>query len=233
VGQAVLHRTDSISTYSVVHNGGSSRSARLTAIVRRLLVFCMAFDITFASQYVGSGVIIRSGADLLSRTADVSDGCKLNPVLFGKLWGLWGPFAVDMFASTATVQTAPGGPALPYWSLLADGFSEGVDAMTARWHGRGTVYAFPPVKLVGEVLQLLVEQRARAVLIAPCWEAQWWWPLLLEKAVMPPVMLASIHVPAVEGPQFVQGRRGLPSHPLGPGYKCPKSIVWVAALVQG
>jgi hypothetical protein len=88
VGHVVLHRTDSISTYSLVHNGGSARSARLTAIVRRLLVYCMAFDITFASQYVGSGVIIRSGADLLSRTADVSDGCKLNPVLFAKIWRL-------------------------------------------------------------------------------------------------------------------------------------------------
>jgi hypothetical protein len=79
-----------------------------------------------------------------------------------------------MFASTATVQAVPGGRTLPYWSLLADGFSEGVDAMTAQWQGRGIVYAFPPVKLVGEVLQLLAEQRARAVLVVPRWEAQWW-----------------------------------------------------------
>jgi hypothetical protein len=232
-GQVVLHRTDSISTYAVVRNGGSSRSPRLTAVVRRLLIYCMAFDITLASQYVGSEVIIRSGADLLSRTADVSDGCKLNPLLFGKLWRLWGPLAADMFASAATVQSVPGGQPLPYWSLLADGFSEGVDAMTACWQGRGTLYAFPPVKLVGEVLQLVVEQRVRVVLVVPRWEAQWWWPLLMEKAVMPPVQLSSIHVPAVEGPQFVQGRRGLPSHPLGKGYACPESVVWVAALVQG
>jgi hypothetical protein len=51
--------------------------------------------------------------------------------------------------------------------------------------------------------------------------------------MLKPVSLASIHVPAVEGPQFVQGWRGLPSHPLGPGYACPESVVWVTALVQG
>lgn len=232
-GQAVLHRTDSISTYAVVRNGGSSRSPRLTAVVRRLLVYCMAFDITFASQYVGSGVIIRSGADLLSRSADVSDGCKLNPVLFAKLWRLWGPFTADMFASSATVQAAPGAAALPYWSMLADGFSAGVDALTARWNDGGVRYAFPPVKLVGDVVQLVLEQRARAVLVLPRWEAQWWWPVVLAHAVMPPVPLARIHAPNVEGPLFVQGRKGMLTHPLGKGFACPESVVWVAVLVHG
>lgn len=32
---------------------------------------------------------------------------------------------------------------------------------------------------------------------------------------------------------FVQGRRGLPTHPLGVGFKCPESVVWMAVLVQG
>jgi hypothetical protein len=99
-GQVVLHRTDSISTYAVVSKGGSSRSMRLTAIARRLHVFCMMNDITLATQYVGAGVIIRSGADLLSRSQDVSDGGKLNPLVFKQLWGVWGPFAADMFASS-------------------------------------------------------------------------------------------------------------------------------------
>lgn len=198
-GQVVLHRTDSISTYAVLRNEGSSKSARLTAIVRRLLVYCMAFDVTLASQYVGAGVIIKSGADLLSRSADVSDGCKLNQVLFGKLWQVWGPFGVDMFASRATVQAGPDGKLLPYWSMLADGFSEGVDAMTASWQGWGVVYAFPPVKLVGEVVQLVIEQRVRAVLVVPEWPAQWWWPLLLEKAVVPPMALARIPNPRHQG----------------------------------
>jgi len=58
-GQVVLHRTDNMCTYCVVKNGGSCSSERLTHIVRRVLVFCLANDITLSSQYVGSGVIIR------------------------------------------------------------------------------------------------------------------------------------------------------------------------------
>lgn len=231
VGQTVLHRTDSISTYSVVRKGGSSRSERLTAVVRRLMVYCMVYNITLATQYVGSGVIINSGADLLSRSADTSDGGKLNPAMFAKLWSVWGPFTADMFASSATAQSVPGGRRLPYWSMFADGHSAGVDALTAWWRELGRVYAFPPVKLVGEVIQLVLEQGAQALLVVPAWPAQWWWPVLLEHASMSPVPLGSLHVPSVDGPLFVQGRRDLPPHPLGPNFACPESVQWVAVLL--
>jgi hypothetical protein len=232
VGQTVLHRTDSISTYAVVRRGGSARSQRLTAIVRRLMVYCMKYDITLASQYVGAGVIIRSGADLLSRSADVSDGCKLNPAVFGRLWRVYGPFAADMFASSATVQAGPGGKPLPYWSLFADGHSVGVDAMTADWRGGVARYAFPPVRLVGEVMQLVLEQGAKALLVVPQWPAQWWWPILLERASLPPVQLSQLQGSAAEGPLLVQGRRGLPPHPFGHGWVSdPESVQWVAVLL--
>lgn len=144
-GETVLHRTDSISTYSVVVKGGTSKSMRLTDVVRRLQVYCLSHDINLASQYVGAGVIIRSGADALSRTADVSDGAKLNPRVFERLWKVWGPFEADMFASAATVQADPAGARLPYWSLFADGASVGVDARTADW---GSHMVLPPAQLV-------------------------------------------------------------------------------------
>lgn len=231
-GQVVLHRTDSISTYCVVCKGGSSKSARLTAVVRRLQVYCMLHNITLASQYVGSGVIINSGADLLSRTADVSDGAKLNPVLFQKLWQVWGPFVADMFASAATVQQDPAGVRLPYWAMLADGHAAGVDGLSADWAAlQGTLYAFPPVKLVGEALLLAVEQGVKAVFVVPEWPTQWWWPVLLQHALVGPIALSKLHVAEVEGPMFVQGRKDLPAHPLGPGWKCPETVQWVAVLI--
>lgn len=93
------------------------------------------------------------------------------------------------------------------------------------------LYAFPPVKLIGEVLLLIVEQHARVVLIVPEWPAQWWWPVLLEHASMAPVPLSNLHVAAQDGPLFVQGRRGLPAHPLGHGWKHPESVRWVAVLL--
>lgn len=233
VGQTVLHRTDSISTYAVLAKGGSQRSRRLTDVVRRIVTYCMLFNVNLASQYVGAGVIIKSGADMLSRDSDWSD-CKLNPLVFERVWRLWGPFAVDMFASGASVQCVPStGDPLPYWSLLADGKAKGIDAMSAQWEGEaagGVVYAFPPVALVGETIQLILQAGVRAVVVMPRWQAQWWWPLVLDHARMQPVLLSTLHVPSVEGPLLVEGRRGGPVHPFGPSFQCPESVEWVAVL---
>jgi hypothetical protein len=230
-GQTVLHRTDSISTYSVVIKGGTSRSERLTDVVRRLQIYCILHNISLASQYVGAGVIIRSGADAMSRSADVSDGGKLNPRVFERLWRVWGPFEADMFASAATVQHDPAGEALPYWSMFADGTSMGVDALAADWGSMGRVFAFPPIGLVGSVLRLAREQRARVLLIVPDRPSQRWWPVLQESAAMEMVDLARLHVPHLDGPLFVQGRRDLKPHPLG-DYEHAESVRWLAVWIQ-
>lgn len=217
VGQSVLHRTDSISTYAVLAKGGSQKSRRLTDVVRRVLTYCMVFDINLASQYVGAGVIIKSGADLLSRETDWSD-CKLNPAVFARLWQLWGPFVVDMFASGASVQCVPGANTpLPYWSLLADGRAKGIDAMSAQWKIEaqgGVVYAFPPVALVGDTIQLIMQAGVRAVVVMPRWPAQWWGPLVMSHARMRPVMLSTLHAPGAEGPLLGEGRRVWPWLPM-------------------
>eukprot|EP00775_Hariotina_reticulata_P003268 gene3268-3545_t len=136
MGQVVLHRTDSISTYAVVSKGGSSRSGRLTDVARRLQVYCMIHDITLATQYVGSEVIIRSGADMLSRSIDFSDGGKLNPRVFERLW----------------------------------------------------------------------------------------------RAIMGPVEVTRLHVPHVDGPLFVQGRKNMVPHPLG-AFTNRDAVIWVAVLL--
>jgi hypothetical protein len=227
-GQTVLHRTDSISTYSVLAKGGSQRSERLTAVVRRVMVYCLLFNINLASQYVGAGVIIKSGADMLSRERDVSD-CKLASEVFAELWSRLGPFTVDMFASGASVQLVPGTrQPLPYWSLWADGVAKGVDALTADWQAEaagGVVYAFPPVPLVGDVIQLVVSAGVRAVVILPQWRSQWWWPWVLQHAKMAPVSLRQLRSEVM-----VASRPGGPSHPFGPGWQDPQSVEWLAVL---
>jgi len=227
-GESVLHRTDNICTYRVVVKGGSQRSARLTRIVRRIFLFCLTHGITLSSQYVGADVIIRSGADALSRVDDRSD-CRLNKGVFGRLWYVFGPFHVDRFASANAVQSDPAsGRELPYFSLHADSRCTGIDALTADWRGV-TNYAFPPVSLVGLVLRLLREQGATALVIVPKWPAQWWWPLLLSMARGPQVELVSL---LAEGELFERVREGGPCTPLG-GYLHQEGTCWLAVWVPG
>jgi hypothetical protein len=225
-GQVVLHRTDSISTYGVVAKGGCQSSPRLTDVVRRVQVYCLSFGITLAIQYVGAGVIIKSGADALSRLEDTSD-CKLHPHVFGRLWHVMGPFVADMFASRASVQSHPvmGAP-LPYWALWVDGMSQGVDALAALWPRVGVAYAFPPVHLAGQVIRLILDQSVKAVVVLPRWPAQWWWPLVQEHGRL------QADLDRLSGSEslFIATHAKGRNHPLGPSFSHPASVCWVAVL---
>lgn len=224
VGESVLHRTDSISTYYILRKGVCRRNAALDAIASRVLVYCAMHGVTLSMQYVGAGAVILSGADALSRRQDESD-CRLNPLVFSYLSRRFGGVSVDRFATAASVQWEQGAP-LQYWSLFADGRASGTDALSADWRGVSN-YAFPPVKLVGEVLRLVLEQRARVLLIAPRWEAQWWWPMLQSIASvvlpLPPVLSGAPLMSGVAG--------GLP-HPFGKSFRNPDSVQWVAAFIS-
>jgi hypothetical protein len=206
-----------------------SRSERLNIIARRVAVYCAVFNIHLAMEYVGSGVIIKSGADVLSRASDETE-CMLETGVYSRLWRLFGGWEVDRFASGGSAQTdLDSGKRLPYWSLYADGAAEGIDSLSASWAGRRN-YAFPPVKLVGQTLELILEQRATTVtvIIAPKWESQWWWPMLVEAVVL----VVDLN-PLLGGPQLfcpVQGN-GL-IHPLGKLAAAPHSTQWVAAYIR-
>ena len=135
---------------------------------------------------------------------------------------------MDRFASAASVQNHPHtGAALPYWGLWADARACGVDALTADWRGMSN-YAFPPVALVGHVLQLVREQGVKAVVVVPQWESQWWWPLACELADVV-VDLASI----ARGPVLVAAREGGPDHPFGAHFPNPYGVQWVALIIRG
>lgn len=224
VGQTVLHRTDSISTYYILRRGGSKRNVVLDAITSRVMVYCALFGITLSMQYVGAGTIILSGADALSRHLDKTD-CKLNPVVFAALCARFGAVQVDRFATAASAQWL-GGSRLPYWGLFADGLAAGVDSLSADWRGVFN-YAFPPVKLVGDVLRLVEEQRARVLLIVPRWESRWWWPVLERMASV--ILPLSSVVP--HAPVLLPVRGGALPHPLGRSYQNPHTVQWLAAVV--
>ena len=149
-----------------------------------------------------------------------------------------GPFVVDAFATCASVQRHPAtGQPLPYWTLFlgaqsaVDPLAAGMDAFTARWPGAGAPlwYAFPPVDWVGDLLRLLAQQAARAVLVHPDWPSQWWWPLLSEgrRGSLPLNSLLGAGQTVC-----VRATAGWPDHPLGAGHDQPHTVQWVASLID-
>ena len=124
-------------------------------------------------------------ADWLSRTLaeDCSDW-MLNREVFLQILDHHGPLQRDLFAARHNCQ-------LPrYSSWHPDPEAEAVDALSMPGHLWNDGYLFPPFSLVAHCLaHVQRHQVRRAVLVAPAWPSQTFYPLLLEMLVHRPVPL--------------------------------------------
>lgn len=219
-GTGLLHRGDNLSTYFMVKNGGSKKSERLNKLVRAVHLFCLMYGVELSSQYVGSSVIIKSGADMLSREADYSD-CFLREDKFLMLWEWDGPFEYDRFASGRTAKRNPvTGRQLLFATLFLDKDADGIDALTQDWRGVRN-YAFPPIGMVLRVLKLIIRQQADAVLVVPKWPTQCWWPLLLQ------VSRGSVELGVGNRATFGPAQNGC-CHPFGKDFTHPELMMFEA-----
>ena len=73
-----------------------------------------------------------------------------------------------------------------YVSWHPDPQTIAADAFSLNWATlRG--YAFPPFNLIPRTLLKVLKDEATIVLVAPVWQGQTWWPLLLQLAISRPV----------------------------------------------
>ena len=103
----------------------------------------------------------------------------------GPIFAQWGEPQVDLFATFANRRLIKF--ASPYPDLRA----EYKDAMSVPWdHGRGLLYAFPPFKMVPQVLQKVTQSPGvLLILIAPLQATASWFPELLELSHEDPIPL--------------------------------------------
>ena len=175
-GQVVRHRTDNLSTFYLVRNGGCNGKGDLSIIAKKIWWVCMLLDIQLQSEFVGSKVIIHVGADRLSREFDSEDQ-RLRKRVFRRLWDRWGPFERDLFACPLTAQKYPiSGHQLPFFSHVLTQGALGLDALSQEWEVPS--YGFPPMRMAGEAVLAALRAPAPTVLILPDWPSQPWSPLL-------------------------------------------------------
>lgn len=196
-GQVVRHRTDNLSTYYLIKNGGS-RSPSLTDITRKIWMLCARLNCQLQAEYVGKDVIIHVGADLLSRNMGDAD-YQLAPSYWRSLWDQYGPYTSDQFACPLTRRCDPhSGVPLPFYSRFLTEGCTGVDGLAYPW--TGNVYAFPPPELTFQALERALSSPARATLIVCHWPSQPWWPLVLQSARITRVELGLAREVVVPGP---------------------------------
>jgi DNA N-6-adenine-methyltransferase (Dam)/Reverse transcriptase (RNA-dependent DNA polymerase) len=168
-GRCVLLREDNTVTESVIRNA-CSKSPIMLAEFRLLWALADELHISFKVVRVASA---DNKADAASRHVD-RDDYKLAPAVFDVLSKVYGPFDVDLFASTANAQCPK------FFSATRCPGTAGVDALLQSWSGM-KCYANPPfcADVMMQVVQKVRLEQAEVLLVVPDWPAQAWHQELL------------------------------------------------------
>ncbi len=109
-------------------------------------------------------------ADAGSKEVD-RDDWGIDVFSFNKLQKRYGPFSVDLFASTGNNRVER------FYSPFAMPEAEGVDAFAHSWEGE-TAFICPPVHLIIPAWRKLVNTPMKAVVVVPNWPASLFWPIV-------------------------------------------------------
>jgi len=184
-GRAVQLVTDSLNAHLALTRGRVYARDSVT-VAQEIFLHCTSADVRLSSVWVPREQ--NRDADALSKVVDADD-CMLDPAAFGAIHGMWGPFAIDLFASHTTHQL----PA--YFSKDFTPDTCGVDAFAFDWHEYGTAWAYPPFRLIASTWAHALQCGATICLLVPVWPTKPWWRLIAPDAdgfFAPPVR--AVHV---------------------------------------
>ena len=167
----VLVASDNTTVVAHINKQGRTHSPELCALMWRLLTWCNKNQITLRARHIpGSLNVIAEG---LSRRNQIQHTeWSLAPQIFKKISLLWERPQIDLFATNLNTK-------LPtYVSPIPDQQAWAVDALNISWKNMIS-YTFPPTALLPRVVQKLLSQECRLILIAPGWPTKlWFWDLV-------------------------------------------------------
>ena len=184
-GKFVCIQSDNSTTVSYINHLGGVRSQAVTEVITGLYNFCLVRDLSVKAQFLQGKLNVR--ADGLSRRT--RDHCYSLPnslfEYFCEQFQLVPE--IDLFATRHNTK-------LPnFYSEKPDPFSQGFDSFTMPWPG--SIYAFPPVMLVGKFLSYFLKfEILEGLIIAPYWPAQSFFPVLLGLLSNPPFIFSVSHL---------------------------------------
>ena len=168
-----LH-SDNSTVVHCLNRKGSARSHILNSWVMTIQVFLERNNLFLSAFHVAgvSNVI----ADGLSRRTALASEWALDKKSFQWLCNLGIYPQVDLFATRENHQ-------LPkFVSPILDPSAVGKDAFTLDWNLWQKIYLFPPWTQISKVLNILQTFKGQALLVAPRWPLQAWFPALQTRA---------------------------------------------------
>ena len=194
--------TDNTTAITYINNQGGVKSKNCNSVAIDIWNICIKANVYISAAHIpGKHNII---ADIASRNFQDAAEWMLLPSAFKILTKVFGLPEIDLFASRLNNQ-------LPsYASWMPDPGAKFIDAMSYVWENLYT-YIFPPFSMIWPVVKKISKESDNALIIAPLWPAQTWFPYLMELAIQLPMVIPSTLL------QFP----GLPekTHPLAPKLK--------------
>ncbi|XP_071820912.1 uncharacterized protein [Apostichopus japonicus] len=157
--------TDSTTAVSYVNAMGGTHSLLCNQITKKAWLWAVKHQNWLSCAHIRGKVNIQ--ADSLSRTFRNNTDWMLNKKGFQNIFKLWKQPVIDLFASRLNKQIDK------HVSWKPDPNALFIDAFTFNWHDY-FFYAFTPFSLIGRVLQKIRSDKAKGIIIVPCWTTQPW-----------------------------------------------------------
>ena len=150
------------------------KSPELDSLAREIWFWCIERKIHISAAHVpGKENCI---ADEESRTENDDTEWSLSTEMFKIIHDLYPGLKIDLFASRLNNKLSQ------YVSRRPDPNACAIDAFSITWDNK-LFFIFPPFSLIPRILQKMEEDETQAILIAPIWPTQNWWPSLLRLIV--------------------------------------------------
>ena len=186
-----IHTDNQVALFSLKRQG-STQSPWCNKFTAKIMNFLENRNLHLIVSYIRSEN--NTEADQASRVYQHDLEWSIPDDQFEKICQKWGSPEIDLFASRLNHRVPK------YCSWRPDPHAYAVDAFGIDWDEFNLIYAFPPIRLLPRVLktwQDITEARQRghkekhAIIVAPLWPAQPWFPVLQKLTREKPLKLHS------------------------------------------
>ena len=157
--------TDNTTALAYVKNMGGVRSEPCNQVAKEIWDWCEVQGIWVTIAHIPG--VENVVADYKSRVFEDNLEWTLNEKIFKKICKVFGTPSVDLFASRVNKKCDK------FVSYRPEPLAWRVDAFSFEW-SNDFFFIFPPFSLVSRVLQKVVADNTRALLVVPQWPSQPW-----------------------------------------------------------
>ena len=159
------------------------RKSHLNDLAREIWLWCKERDIWLSCFHIPGRLNVT--ADKLSRLTNNDMEWSLEGSVFSSIQDIYGQFDIDLFASSKNHKC------VKYASFKPDCRAFAINAFSLVW-GDFFAYIFCPFSVLGAVLQKVLQDSAEAVIIAPFFATQPWFPRLISLVCAPSFILPPV-----------------------------------------